>query len=90
MEKHTPGPWTIKIQHGVTGDRGTMYVDDSEGDAEICQMADINREANGRLIAAAPDVRRKILDLADEIESWKEFGFDSVIRRLREIAGENS
>lgn len=57
MNKHTPGPWMLD------GDAGSMSLDviaRSERiamiDCEVCRMEDSEVDANGLLIAAAPDL----------------------------------
>ncbi len=48
MNKHTPGPWTIRPRSGF--DYGTTVYDVPE----VC--TNISNEQNARLISAAPDL----------------------------------
>jgi hypothetical protein len=60
--KHTPGPWKIDRQ-----DDEVVMVDASSGPA-ICDVyGDHNgeRDANARLIAAAPDLYSALVELLD-------------------------
>lgn len=54
MSKHTPGPWSYD------NDENEVHSDsmqDSGGDpAHICEMIGVNWAANGKLIAAAPEM----------------------------------
>lgn len=57
MDKHTPGPWTIKgTFSGLGGTAIAVCVDNGilAGVAERCEPAEA--EANARLIAAAPEL----------------------------------
>ncbi len=67
--------------HSTRGDRGTIYVDDSEGDAEICQVAENNRDANAKLIAAAPDLLRELQNLMRFVDNLEmTLAPDSILR----------
>ena len=62
MSEHTPGPWT-----SYTGTHSIW----AEGQRAICVMtgarktADMERDANARLIAAAPDLLESLRELAE-------------------------
>ncbi len=60
--KHTPGPWEFGPNHSSTGLAGQLVVRPAgefphgEWVADVGSMYDDHREANARLIAAAPDL----------------------------------
>ena len=67
MSAHTPGPWTASIQRNKAGDDLGWIVEHSNGRIGWASLAyrdanveatpeDPAREANARLIAAAPDL----------------------------------
>ena len=61
--KHTPGPWVAEeFTHKTT----RLRVRTADGAATICQVtALIHKEANARLIAAAPDLFSAIINSDD-------------------------
>lgn len=60
--KHTPGPWEFGPSHSSTGLAGQLVVRPAgefphgEWVADVGSMYDDHREANARLIAAAPEL----------------------------------
>ena len=60
--KHTPGPWEFGPNHSSTGLAGQLVVRPAgefphgEWVADVGSMYDDHREANARLIAAAPEL----------------------------------
>ena len=83
MTNHTPGPWhkTASDAHGyVYADNGTCIAPFCEHSAE---KMDVERSANARLIAAAPE----LLELAQAFLSYLEDKSNSERRRLACIAG---
>jgi hypothetical protein len=66
--KHTPGPW----HHGkAMGDH--FYVEHEEGDiASINYQKDVKeREANAKLISAAPDLLEALAWILDQVPNLK-------------------
>lgn len=58
MAKHTPGPWKVSADGHVL----TEFVDD----AILVRTGDESRDADARLIAAAPELLAALRKLADE------------------------
>lgn len=59
--KHTPGPWAYLLGHPVKN-----YIINAEDQTALATVYD---EANARLIAAAPDLKREC-DLAADDLDW--------------------
>lgn len=65
--KHTPGPWEFGPNHSSTGLAGQLVVrpagefPNGEWVADVGSMYDDHREANARLIAAAPELLEALL-----------------------------
>ena len=61
MSEPTPGPWTIEIRNG------SRHVSVRAGSSNVISIAvvsaGINREANARLIAAAPELLSALEDV---------------------------
>lgn len=63
IAQHTPGPWTI-VDHG----KGAQWIENGIG-AAVAELPDwlpevfSPRDANGRLIAAAPDLLASLNEL---------------------------
>lgn len=88
MSKHTPGPWNVDFIDGVDG----VF---AAGDKRICQVNEVDivgwnvrfrdeSEANGRLIAAAPDLLEA---LQQAVTSMQDSGYPNdslVIRAARQ------
>lgn len=56
--KHTPGPWEAKphpTRQGRWFVQAHFYGDEIK-QSDVCELSNDNREANARLIAAAPDL----------------------------------
>lgn len=67
--KHTPGPWTAKFGPGAGG--GYQGVDGPNGERialcdEDTRMGVFTREANARLVAAAPDLLAALLHIVND------------------------
>ena len=78
--KHTPGPWSVEVDSpsGI-GRTHAVYVCSAAGWPEG-QLARVNvqdglgeREANARLIAAAPELLATLKDACEEIERLREY-----------------
>jgi len=78
--KHTPGPWTASIQRSKSGEDLGWIVEHSNGRIGWASLAyrdtnaeatadDPAREANARLIAAAPDLAFHLLAAANYIDA---------------------
>ncbi len=69
MSAHTPGPWQLTVGAGATEIRGTLDPEQHGGvtSPRVCRVlrADLNANANARLIAAAPDLLDALQDLFD-------------------------
>lgn len=75
MSKHTPGPWEL-CRRGQL--HGVRHVSDDGCPTDICRVdwfvstgQDTRAEANGRLIAAAPELLRAA-EQAEEDMTWAE------------------
>jgi len=55
MSKHTPGPWKVKDCRPDVSTR-QVWTDESRGSVMIATTGGTDKEANARLIAAAPDL----------------------------------
>ncbi len=69
--KHTPGPWRV----GTLLEGPTLYITGAD-DATVASLRlhtadgkDKTRQANARLIAAAPELLDVLINLADEVEA---------------------
>lgn len=65
MSEHTPGPWAYENYRGTVH----VFVDNEGGTPSICKLVGNDKDANARLIAAAPDLLEALEDLfcvADE------------------------
>ena len=75
MIKHTPGPWDI---HNIDNPSLSIAIHplmDEDGDhiiAEIPLDADGDKQANAKLIAAAPDMYKELRILLVELITWLE------------------
>jgi hypothetical protein len=63
MSKHTPGPWAHENYQGVIH----VFVDNQGGTPSVCKLIGPDKEANARLIAAAPDLLEA---LSDVVKFW--------------------
>ena len=69
---HTPGPWSLEdaSQRIVTDDYVGVFAERANpGDKLPAQCYGPNREANARLIAAAPELLEPLKGLRDELEN---------------------
>lgn len=87
MNKHTPGPWAYEPTSGA------IYHDDGDVDPLIAStnlecVAVEQGDADGRLIAAAPDLLASLKELIEEIdfeiELRKDGGNDEDWQELQE------
>lgn len=85
--KHTPGPWTcdggryLPIIAIVDGKPAQI------GRAESCgQIGDEEVEANGALIAAAPDLLKALKTVVRQMEGRHPVGHDAFLAARRAIA----
>ena len=84
MTEHTPGPWTI--EHYGDGDSLVIH---SDSNTRICFMATPGSsprafskiEANGRLIAAAPEMHEALGAAENELEWQLERGNGNDVTR---------
>lgn len=56
MSKHTPGPWSVDVHRNVLGPDGKMV-------AFPCIQDGQNEVANARLIAAAPELLKSLIEI---------------------------
>ena len=86
--KHTPGPWEFGPSHSSTGLAGQLVVRPAgefphgEWVADVGSMYDDHREANARLIAAAPD----LLAALQKVVNHADAGTAAILDRLVEEA----
>ena len=52
MSNHTPGPWAYENYGGTVH----VFLDNEGGTPSICKLVGNDKDANARLIAAAPDL----------------------------------
>jgi len=52
MSKHTPGPWVYENYGGTVH----VFLDNEYGTPSICKLLSFDKNANARLIAAAPEL----------------------------------
>jgi len=62
MSKHTPGPWAYENYGGTVH----VFLDNKEGTPSICKLVGNDKDANARLIAAAPE----LLEALEELFPW--------------------
>lgn len=80
MNKHTPGPWNLKVHTGKDEEIGP--VDDwtvEGGGVAICfeGLYNPNAQADARLIAAAPELLEQLINARKELEDiCADNGFD--------------
>ena len=80
-EKATPGPWAIVETSGLLIHRGDMaYCDEPECSCmDDGYIATAGRQADAKLIQAAPDMALLLGQLADELERWRNWA-ESICR----------
>lgn len=71
--KHTPGPWTVG--KFINNDFEPMYIEVRSGVKFIAKSTygsadNIEREANAKLIAAAPIMLERLKGLNTNLQSW--------------------
>jgi hypothetical protein len=70
---HTPGPWAYENYDGTVH----VFIDNEGGTPSICKLVGNDKDANARLIAAAPEM----LEALEAIDSyWSSTGEDDWIR----------
>jgi len=75
-EKHTPGPWFFD----GSPDNIIVWSDENR---RVCFMTSNGpTEANARLIVAAPDLARKLSDVADHLEGMLDSGLGNDTTRM--------
>lgn len=88
---HTPGPWVVAGDS--IHDRETKYESDGARTGDTaCRIATTEimarqgeQEANARLIAAAPDMLKMLLELQECAEYWSEYDVPlGIVGRLNE------
>ena len=65
MSKHTPGPWAYENYGGTVH----VFLDNKEGTPSICKLVGNDKDANARLIAAAPELLgalEELFSMADD------------------------
>ena len=79
MDKHTPGPWSVEIDHH---NNAPEYIR-AYADGEMYDLASVlcdetgNATANARQIAAAPDMLDVLQAIAADIENRARLGLDA-------------
>ncbi len=75
---HTPGPWQVHHRHSQSGNKGNAidglgwdFVD-GKGPEEACTRGLFSKEADARLIAAAPEMYEMLKTTAKNIRSLRE------------------
>jgi hypothetical protein len=63
----SPGPWKVTPPYGAPGGEETRTVFASDGFG-VCLVSGDNREANARLIAAAPEMLSLLREFTDNME----------------------
>ena len=103
MSKHTPGPWFITNPHSM----GTFYIESRIRPGILQEVASCgptenndHREANARLIAAAPDLLAALQAVLDSLGAltkrhellnyMSEQEADSVFAAIAKALGETS
>ena len=56
MTEHTPGPWKTRTDYSNSKGNADVWTDESHGSVMIAECRGINKDADARLIAAAPDL----------------------------------
>ena len=59
MSDHTPGPWAYENYGGTLH----VFLDNEGGTPSICKLVGNDKDANARLIAAAPDLLEALQNL---------------------------
>lgn len=86
--KHTPGKWHFRTGMSdnfceIIGDYGTNKT--IAVAPKDCFVEDEEAEANGRIIAAAPDMLEALKEALDQLESWNQESEDTfTMKRIRE------
>ncbi len=67
---HTPGPWEMIKEIGNDGGLSCKIVSGNKAVIALAKHADGNKEANARLIAAAPELLEALIDLLDDSDEY--------------------
>ena len=86
-EKFTPGPWKMKI-YGKTQDSVTIHGDDDAPLASLYFFGKKETYANGRLIAAAPEMFAKLAELENALRPAIPLLADDIAKVLEKVRGE--
>ena len=85
MSDHTPEPWSVDPKPGGSG---ALFVEHHEGASVYTLIATVHseggkpQEANAHLIAAAPNMLKRIAELESQLVSW-----DELWRAINEMKG---
>lgn len=77
MSKHTKGPWSIKYKDTVLSGRTPICIvhcpHEPGPGGSVYEQSDyaVEREANARLIAAAPELLAECKVILDSLTEWK-------------------
>lgn len=82
MSAHTPGPWTLgsRVISADTHDTFNVAVALLSSAREAPELSEDERAANGRLIAAAPDLLEALEEMVDAVGFGSE---DPSVERAR-------
>jgi len=58
-DAHTPGPWRVIAQRHTED----IWTDESHGSVKVAECAGMDKSANARLMAAAPDLLEALREL---------------------------
>ena len=86
MSKHTPGPWEVdyETEYLTAPSRVWINAECLQHVALIDGMPSATKDANARLIAAAPDLLAVAQELAASAEYWSEYDVPiGIVDRLR-------
>jgi len=65
VSKHTPGPWKFGKDGAIEHNNVQIYIDGADGTLIVYGQV---KDADARLIAAAPDLLESLKDMVDLVE----------------------
>ena len=73
MQKHTPAPWTIReVQHSNVPGQRAFAIDFNEDQEQVVDW--VYEEADAKLIAAAPDLLKALIQLHESLTELNDSG----------------
>ena len=84
MSKHTPGPWAYENYRGTVH----VFIDNEGGTPSICKLVGNDKDANARLIAAAPDLLEALEYYVEKVADLSRYGvmIETSLREKAEAA----